>query len=141
MGWMGRAAAMGLIGFLALFPARPAAAKGPESKPAGPCAADAARLCKNFSLNDPRVVTCLKKHDTKLSSVCRETIVATEAAAEAIRRDCKADAARVCPNVVPGQGRLVNCLMQHSNALSADCSAALNEIPSAAAKPPQPKPR
>ena len=41
---------------------------------------------------------------------------------------CKADAARLCPGVSPGGGRLIGCLKQHENEMSVGCAKALKEI-------------
>jgi hypothetical protein len=41
---------------------------------------------------------------------------------------CKADAARICPGVQPGGGRLIGCLKQHENDVSVGCAKALQAI-------------
>jgi hypothetical protein len=41
---------------------------------------------------------------------------------------CKADAARICPGVEPGGGRLVGCLKEHENEVSIGCAKALKAI-------------
>src|SRR5215469_11415774 len=35
---------------------------------------------------------------------------------------CKEDAARICPGVEPGGGKLVGCLKQHENEVSIGCA-------------------
>jgi hypothetical protein len=37
---------------------------------------------------------------------------------------CKADVARLCPNVEPGGGRIIRCLKDHEADLSDACKAA-----------------
>jgi hypothetical protein len=41
---------------------------------------------------------------------------------------CKEDAARICPGVEPGGGRLVGCLKEHENEVSIGCAKELKAI-------------
>lgn len=41
---------------------------------------------------------------------------------------CKADAARLCPGVAPGGGRLIGCLKQHENEVSVGCAKGLKAV-------------
>ena len=41
---------------------------------------------------------------------------------------CKADAARICPGIEPGGGRLAGCLKEHKNEVSIGCAKALKAI-------------
>jgi len=41
---------------------------------------------------------------------------------------CKADAARLCPGVSPGGGRLIGCLKQHENEISVGCAKTLKAV-------------
>jgi len=41
---------------------------------------------------------------------------------------CKADAARLCPGVTPGGGRLIACLKQHENEVSIGCAKELKTV-------------
>lgn len=49
------------------------------------------------------------------------------AAAQAAVRACRADVARVCKGVQPGQGRVLACLREHREALSEDCRAQIDK--------------
>jgi hypothetical protein len=40
---------------------------------------------------------------------------------------CMSDSARLCSNVVPGQGRIIRCLAQRPDQLSTACSAAMQK--------------
>jgi len=41
---------------------------------------------------------------------------------------CKADAARLCPGVKPGGGKLLGCLKQHENEVSVGCAKELKAV-------------
>jgi len=41
---------------------------------------------------------------------------------------CKEDAARICPGVAPGGGKLVGCLKEHENEVSIGCAKELKAI-------------
>jgi hypothetical protein len=41
---------------------------------------------------------------------------------------CKADAARLCPGVPPGGGRLIGCLKAHKMEVSVGCAKAVQTI-------------
>ena len=41
---------------------------------------------------------------------------------------CKEDAARLCPGVTPGGGKLIGCLKQHENEVSIGCAKELKAI-------------
>jgi len=41
---------------------------------------------------------------------------------------CKADAARICPGVAPGGGRILKCLKQHQNDITIGCAKELKAI-------------
>ncbi len=41
---------------------------------------------------------------------------------------CKADAARLCPGVEPGQGRLVKCMKEHKDEVSIGCAKELKKL-------------
>jgi hypothetical protein len=41
---------------------------------------------------------------------------------------CKEDAARLCPGVTPGGGKLIACLKQHENEVSIGCGRELKAV-------------
>lgn len=45
-----------------------------------------------------------------------------------LRKQCEADAKRLCPFVIPGGGRIFRCLEAHNSDLSAGCRQALSEL-------------
>jgi hypothetical protein len=47
--------------------------------------------------------------------------------AEALKKACHDDYAALCQHVMPGGGRIIACLNQHEDKLSASCKAALKK--------------
>jgi hypothetical protein len=43
---------------------------------------------------------------------------------------CKADAAKICPGVEPGGGKLIGCLKEHENDVTIGCAKELKAIKS-----------
>jgi Cysteine rich repeat len=43
---------------------------------------------------------------------------------------CMADAARICPGVEPGGGRLIGCLKEHENDVTIGCAKELKAVKS-----------
>ena len=41
---------------------------------------------------------------------------------------CKADAARLCPGIEPGKGRLLKCMKEHENEVSIGCGKELKKL-------------
>jgi len=41
---------------------------------------------------------------------------------------CKEDAARLCPGVAPGGGKLMGCLKQHADQVSVGCAKELKAV-------------
>ncbi len=41
---------------------------------------------------------------------------------------CRADAKRICPDVTPGGGKLIECLKQHENDVSIGCAKELKAV-------------
>lgn len=56
-----------------------------------------------------------------------QTTLGDRAAVQAAARVCRADAARLCKGVQPGQGRVLACLREHREDLSEDCRAQINK--------------
>jgi hypothetical protein len=41
---------------------------------------------------------------------------------------CKADAARICPGIEPGGGKIIQCLKQHKDDVTIGCAKELKSI-------------
>lgn len=91
---------------------------------ARPCADDAAKLCKGVQGNK-QVAQCLKEHSNELSPACKENIDKVKEKVQNFKQACKDDAAKLCKGTKPGGGKIVQCLQQHEDQLSAACKEAM----------------
>lgn len=96
-----------------------------SARAADPCKADVEQLCQGVQPGGGRIVQCLKDHADKLSPPCREKFVAEKEAGQKVHQACKADLRALCTGIEPGGGRLIQCLEEHKDKLSPDCSAAM----------------
>jgi len=89
------------------------------------CEADAEKLCPGTKPGRERSA-CMREHKEQVSHECREFFAkAMDANADmrAAMRACRADAQKLCKDVKPGEGRVLECLQQHKGELSGDCAA------------------
>src|SRR2546426_6469551 len=84
-----------------------------------PCKEDAERLCQGVEPGEGRILQCLKQHEAELSPACKEKRDSFRERMQEIRAACEEDAQKFCAGVQPGAGRIVRCLRQHDNDLSA----------------------
>jgi len=90
-----------------------------------PCYSDAMRLCPNVPPGGGDIVRCLKAQEPALSPACRQKLLTPEQVVDEVVAECRADAARVCPQVPPGGGRIAACLRSNMLQLSGPCINAL----------------
>lgn len=86
-----------------------------------PCADDVARLCKDVQPGQGRVAKCLKERKEELSLACKEHIATARKKVKGAKDACKEDAQKLCKDIQPGGGRIVQCLKQHESELSHAC--------------------
>jgi len=97
-----------------------ALAAGPASGN-GPCADDAAKLCKDVQPGGGRMAKCLKEHEKDLSPACKDRIAEMKQRGNEFRAACEDEVLKLCKDVKPGGGRIINCLKEHENELSPEC--------------------
>jgi hypothetical protein len=88
---------------------------------AKPCRDDAAKLCQGVKPGGGAVARCLKEHSSELSPACKKNIAKAKRKAREFKEACKDDAQRLCEGVKRGGGKIVQCLKQHEDELSAEC--------------------
>ena len=89
------------------------------------CRTDVDRLCPAIEPGEGRVIGCLAQHQVGLSPSCASEMkwfIETREKVATIRRNCAADAKRLCGNVPNRAEALVECLESSDDRLSAGCS-------------------
>jgi hypothetical protein len=95
---------------------------------ARPCADDVAMFCKDVQPGGGRIVQCLKQHENELSPACKQRIIETKQKLRGVHQACQDDVLKLCKDVQPGAGRLIRCLKDHENEVSAECKAKISEM-------------
>jgi hypothetical protein len=88
---------------------------------AKPCRDDAARLCPDVKPGGGALAKCMKEHASELSPACKNNIAKAKKKAQEFKQACKDDATKLCKGVKQGGGKIVQCLKQHEDELSAAC--------------------
>ena len=98
------------------------------------CEADTALLCPGLKPNSRKSFMCLMAYEDNLSNSCAlgivEAAMTLEAGLMAIDHSIKAfeaDADKFCLDVQPGDGRIVQCLVQNESSLASQCVTALKD--------------
>ena len=99
------------------------------------CGPEIEKFCSGVTLGEGRLAACFYAYEDQLSDKCNYTlyVVSEQLQAAAIVLDyfveqCGDDIDKFCPDVEPGEGRIVDCLATKSSALSQSCSAAIADL-------------
>jgi hypothetical protein len=93
-----------------------------------PCLADVKKFCAEVSPGAGGIQKCLKQHEAQLSEACRTRVDALLKEAGLTYAACREDIASFCSNVVPGAGRVVDCLNSNKDRLTSQCSTMLGSM-------------
>ena len=88
------------------------------------CEADVQRLCPNTKPGPARR-ECMMQHKDQVSPECKalyEEHMQGRMEGRAAMRACAPDAAKLCRDVKPGEGRVIECLKSHQSELSPACA-------------------
>lgn len=85
------------------------------------CREDSAKFCKDVKPGGGRLAQCLKAHESELAPACRESMAAAKAKVQGAHEACADDVQKFCTDVMPGGGRVIQCLKQNEKALSPEC--------------------
>jgi len=129
MGYKGRmmSGAAGLMLVCALLFGGTADAAQGAGQRKGPCSDDVAKFCKDVQPGGGRMARCLKQHEQELSPSCKQHVTEVKKRGQEFRAACEDDVLKLCGAIQPGGGRIVNCLKQHEQELTADCKAKMQQ--------------
>lgn len=98
-----------------------------EGHHGGPCEKDAQTYCASVTGGHGEKVKCLKENEAKLSPECKAHITEMKEAMKEISEACHADMENFCHDVKKGGGRVMKCMKEHKDQLSAGCKAEIEE--------------
>lgn len=92
------------------------------------CGADIAKYCKNVNLGGGRMMKCLGDNAASVSQTCKASVAETQKvlttrarARAAITKVCANDIIRVCSDVKPGDGSLLDCYLKQKHLFTPQC--------------------
>jgi hypothetical protein len=99
------------------------------------CEKELTSYCSNVTPGEGRILACLYAHSDKLSGQCEyalyDAAVQLErfvAALAYVANECDEDLDMFCSGVEAGEGRLVKCLNENAEKVSARCTQALKDV-------------
>jgi len=103
-----------------------------------PCNADAKQFCAAVELGSGRVHDCLRENKDRLSVACRDRMAADDLKARKLVAEfgkaCQRDTEALCAGLLPGGGRIIECLDEHQMDLSSSCRSEVSWISEARGK-------
>jgi len=99
------------------------------------CSKEISTFCGDVQMGNNRVLNCLTAHENQLSDRCTKSIVLGKATISEALGDanffgakCGPDIKLLCSDVVPGEGRVLACLVEHNTNITMRCYGALVEL-------------
>jgi Cysteine rich repeat len=99
------------------------------------CNTELARFCAEVTPDEGRLLACLYAHGDKLSRQCDYALYNAAARLERaisaityVASECRAELETHCAEVDVGEGRVAQCLNDHSSELGPGCDHALTEL-------------
>jgi hypothetical protein len=93
-----------------------------------PCEGDIAKFCKNVERGEGRILRCLTLSEDKLTPACGKQLARIKKAVEEVQNACADDYAIFCSSLLPGQGRIAECLEKNQQIITPKCKAILKEV-------------
>jgi len=110
-------------------------AQDPVATVATGCATEIESYCSQVSEGEGRILACFYAHEDKLSGQCQFALYAAAAelelainALDYVAGQCMNDINTLCPDVEAGEGRILDCLSAQKEAVSAKCTAAIEQV-------------
>lgn len=99
------------------------------------CAQERAQFCSQVTPGEGRLMACMYAHQDKLSPTCERALVEAAVVLERVMESlatvaeaCIPDIDRYCAQVPTGEGRLLQCLADHRDAVAPECATALEDM-------------
>ncbi len=99
------------------------------------CEKEIKTYCKAVTPGEGRVLACLYAHEDKLSGQCDYALYDAAAQLERfvaaltyVANECQNDLEKYCANIMPGQGRLLDCLDKNKKKVSKRCKQAFKDV-------------
>ena len=95
------------------------------------CKTELETYCKDVTPGEGRKLACIYAHNDKLSSKCEKAqydsaqeFSVAAAILSAFAEACQADIEKLCSTVTNGEGRILKCLEENKEKVSANCNEA-----------------
>ena len=99
------------------------------------CEKERTSYCKDVTPGEGRILACLYAHSDKLTGQCEyalyDAAVQLErfvAALTYVANECDADMEKFCADIAVGEGRVLKCLDDNAEKISARCTQALKDV-------------
>ena len=99
------------------------------------CEKELTSYCKDVTPGEGRILACLYAHSDKLTGQCEyalyDSAVQLErfvAALTYVANECDADMEKFCADIAVGEGRVLKCLDDNAEKISARCTQALKDV-------------
>jgi hypothetical protein len=99
------------------------------------CSSELAQYCADVTPGEGRLLACLYAHGDKLSGQCDYALYDAAARLERaigavtyVATECRSELKTYCANVQAGEGRVAQCLKNHTIELSPACDRALTTV-------------
>jgi len=99
------------------------------------CEKELTSYCKDVTPGEGRILACLYAHSDKLTGQCEyalyDAAVQLErfvAALTYVANECDADMEKFCADIAVGEGRVLKCLDDNAEKISARCTQALKDV-------------
>ena len=99
------------------------------------CEKELTSYCKDVTPGEGRILACLYAHSDKLTGQCEyalyDAAVQLErfvAALTYLANECDADLEKYCAEIAVGEGRVLKCLDDNAEKISARCTQALKDV-------------
>jgi len=101
----------------------------------GSCKPEIENYCNQVTLGGGRLLACFYAHEDKLSAGCSYALYRAATTLEQmvsafgyVAAACEIDINNLCVDVAPGEGRVLDCLQEHSECIRDECSEALSDL-------------